>query len=284
MAQISHKCQQDAPKLVHLIASLAYASPTQLGYDPTATLRWSNEDWHYDIELTTQLPDNSQRIEIYKTVRVIYESANKFRGRASRVYEAIVDDSKDPSISHRVVLKDSWINVDRPKEGDTHAKIMEGAEPEEQELFTTLFQHGVVQINGMDDSTQDLILNGQTFFDSYQKEKPKRDKEIHPFFKHRLLWAKEIDKLSEDSSSAETSPPTVVCKTPLFHPYRQRSHNPFDVWPSSQPHVYSPKVHYRIAYKEVGRSLLTTGNCGALRTGMVHQVLHDVTLGKACSV
>lgn len=97
----------------------------------------------------------------------------------------------------------------------------------------------LLQINGMDDSTQDLILNGQTFFDSYQKEKPKRDKEIHPFFKHRLLWAKEIGKLSEDSSSAETSPPTVVCKTPLFHPYRQRSHNPFDVWSSSQPHVYS---------------------------------------------
>ncbi|KJA27907.1 hypothetical protein HYPSUDRAFT_884875 [Hypholoma sublateritium FD-334 SS-4] len=89
----------------------------------------------------------------------------------------------------------------------SHGGGLKGAEPQEQEHFATLFQHGVEQINGMHDSTQDLILNGQAFFNVYKEEKPKLDKVLYSLFRDRMLWPMDVDEFSEDSSSRKRSPP-----------------------------------------------------------------------------
>ena len=48
----------------------------------------------------------------------------------------------------------------RPKEGDTLRKLLNDASDDEKAMFLTVLVHGVVAIDGLEDVTQDLLLNG----------------------------------------------------------------------------------------------------------------------------
>ncbi|KJA27947.1 hypothetical protein HYPSUDRAFT_156193 [Hypholoma sublateritium FD-334 SS-4] len=298
---------KEAPVLVRFIASLAYASPTQLGYDPTVSLRWRGDGWHYDIELTSQMPDGVIRTRIYETTRVICDSANNIRGRATRVYEATVKDPEDSSISQTVVLKDSWVDVGRSKEGDTLAALLEGAKPKEKELFLTVIQHGVVKINGQDDSTEDLILGGQTFCNPPVDEMAKAlDDDDDDIFAEEMGMLN-VNEHAENSNQPIPKPPSYKAHLyPLYHypptfrpgvkPSSSLSKatktsakvstrgNAIDSLPHHThrvlraPIVYSPKIHYRIAFEEIGNSLLSVADSGELRAADVSQALQDTTL------
>ncbi|KJA27032.1 hypothetical protein HYPSUDRAFT_198334 [Hypholoma sublateritium FD-334 SS-4] len=303
---------KDASKLIHLITSLAYATPTQLGYDPTMALKWRNNAWHYDIYVTTQLPDGTEYTQKYETYRVICDAANNIRGRATRVYEANIVDPEGKRSPLRAVIKDSWIDVGRAKEGDTLSQILEGASPEEKSLFLTVLQHGVVQIDGRDDSTQDLILDGQSFFSN----KETKTNEGGNSTRHRFMLTKLPEKNEDGSDDSVHSAHELVYNTPLFplyHPERSESNDsksnqeapsapsssqrssatrassipppaPTDALPHKTPYeakrpvIYSPKVHYRIAFQEVGVSLLSMAGSGRLRISHVLQAMLDVTL------
>lgn len=269
------------------------------------TLVWRLRGWHYDIKLITRMPDGTQLTQIYKTFRVICNSAYNIRGRATRVYEAHVDDP-DPDnhfISHTVVLKDSWIDVGRPKEGDTLAKLLEGATEEEKLLFLTVLQHGVVNIDGQDDSTEDLVLNGQTFFNPTEMaKKAQADPVIHPLFRRN----EEVLLPTKPSDSNQPRRRAIPIRVfPLHHHSKSTSTTAISSSRSKKsqtstgrqsrtsdalahqthrivqkPIVYSPKVHYRIAFKEKGKSLMEMADVGKLRTIFVHRALRDITLGK----
>ncbi len=206
-------------------------------------------------------------------------------------------------------MKDSWIDASRSKEGDTLAKLLEGATSEEKQLFLTVVQHGVVQIDGQDDSTEDLILRGQTFNDSRVKEKTQPlETADHPLFLNRFkrmgLKPPLGDVQEAEPSSNETPKPEI----PLFELY-QYSPTPIPTSSSRsgksqtststfsrsrtadalshhthrvvQKHIiYSPKVHYRIVFKEVANSLMVIADSAALRTPIVDQALRDTILGK----
>ncbi len=291
---------------MHLIASLAYASPTQLGYDPTMFLRWRKGGWYYDIKMTTQLADGTEHTQIYNIYRVICNSANSIRGRATRVYEAYIyaPPTNQYKISRRVVIKDSWIDIGRMREGDTLAQLLEGATPDEKRLFLTVVQHGIVQIDGRDDCTQDLILNGHTFFGFSDLD----DKLVEPDDEVFLAGVTEGLKVIEDSEGSE--PDTSKYNTPLFplyHPEPGKDKTPSIKTSSTRdnqssavsqtvaadalahhthhvvtkPIIYSPKYHYRIVFEEVGISLMSLAGSGKLRASVVHQALVDGTLGRS---
>ena len=58
------------------------------------------------------------------------------------------------------MIKDSWVDVSRLKEGDTLSEILDDASEEEKAMFLTVLIHGVVTIDGREDLTRDLLMNG----------------------------------------------------------------------------------------------------------------------------
>jgi hypothetical protein len=142
--------------LIRLISSLAYANVVKLGYDPTMELFWKRDKWNYQI--TVKGKDNHQNVvtKVYKTIDIIADMSSNLRGRATRVYEAY--EVGNPG--SKVVIKDSWVDVNRPKEGDTLSEILDDASDDEKAMFLTVLIHGVVTIDGREDLTRDLLMNG----------------------------------------------------------------------------------------------------------------------------
>ena len=281
-------------------------------------LKWRNGAWHYNITVTSRNSDGTEKTQVYETYKVICDAANNIRGRATRVYEAhIADPEKKHILSRRAVIKDSWVDVGRTKEGDTLFELLQGSTPEERGLFLTVLQHGVVQIDGCDDTTQDLILAGQTFFENKETRPKKRDS----FFRTKLQQRDEGDSGSSTHSDDEPAYNTPLF--PLFHPESPSNnslpnqdhdtpaavaashqssasrasssaarassippaaptnalshHTPYE---AKRPIIYSPKVHYRIVFREVAVSLLSMASSGRLKISHVQRAMVDTTLGK----
>ena len=278
-------------------------------------LKWRNGAWHYDITVITRNSDGTENTQVYETYKVICDAANNIRGRATRVYEAnMADPLKKRILLRSVVIKDSWIDVGRTKEGDTLSELLEEATSEEKDLFLTVLQHGVVQIDGRDDTTQDLILDGQSFFSNTET----KTSEGRNSTRHRFMLTKLPEKNEDDSDGSVQSENQPTYNTPLFPLYHHdhlesndsaldgdapstttSSHRssatrgssappsaPTNALSHHTPHeakapvIYSPKAHYRIVFKEVGASLLSMAGSGRLRISHVRQAMLDVTLGK----
>ena len=113
--------------------------------------------WNYRI--TIDGPDSSggTMTKTYQTTGLLSNHAHRIRGRATRIYEAY--DVDDP-VKELIVIKDSWVEAKRPREGDTLCAVLEGASAEERSFFLTMLQHGVVDILGQPDRTRELILGG----------------------------------------------------------------------------------------------------------------------------
>ena len=103
---------QEPTKLVLLILSFAYANVVKLGHDLTIELfvRTINYDgitrWPWMEKISTVLSSP-------KPIRTSFLICHQtYMDGATRVYEAY--DVGNPN--SRVVVKDSWLNMDRPKE------------------------------------------------------------------------------------------------------------------------------------------------------------------------
>ena len=133
----------------------------KLGYDSNMELFQMDDKWNYQI--TVKGKDKHRRIVtiVYKTIDIIADTgrSSNLGGRATRVYEAY--DVKNP-LSRVVIkaIKDSWVDVNRPKEGDTLSEILNDASNDEKPMFLAVLIHGVVTVDGREDLTQDLLMNG----------------------------------------------------------------------------------------------------------------------------
>jgi hypothetical protein len=116
-------------------------------------LLWTNKRWNYRITITGKDNQGSIATNVYETVDIIADTAYNLRGRATRVYEAY--DVETPGTA--VVIKDSWVDADRPKEADTLSEILDDASDDEK---MTVLLHGVVIIDGREDLTRDLLMDG----------------------------------------------------------------------------------------------------------------------------
>ena len=127
--------------MVRLISSLAYANVAKLGYDPTMELFWTPDKWNYQI--TVKGRDNQENVvtKVYKNIDIIADRSSNLRGRATRVYE-VYEVGNPGSI---VVIKDSWVDIDRDKEGDTLKELLKDASDDEKAMFLTVLIHGVVK-------------------------------------------------------------------------------------------------------------------------------------------
>ena len=195
-----------------------------------------------------------------KTIDIM---SSNLRGWATRVYEAYDVENPDS----RVVIKDSWVNADRPKERDTLNKILDDASNDERAILHFSFM-GVVEIDGREDLTKDL-LNGYTV-----STKSADDNSQASSSDKRVNFNDAIDEIklakisfADYSSVEDTAQGDLIYKASLFEVLRPSK-------PSSRPrtlvtsadvstprkakqplHVYDSKAHYGIVFKEREQSL-----------------------------
>jgi hypothetical protein len=272
--------------LIRLISSLAYADVVKLGYDPTMELFWMDDKWNYQI--TVKGKDKHRRIvtKVYKTTDIIADMSSNLRGRATRVYEAY--DVKNPH--SRVVIKDSWVDVNRPKEGDTLNEILDDASDDEKAMFLTVLVHGVVAIDGREDLTQDLLMNGYMVSTDKKSRKPNNEGgliDALDALRNRMANAGIANHVRVENATQGDH----ICKASIFEVLRTSKPGPQpptlvtspDVSTSNKAkrpsRVYGPKAHYSIVFEERGQSLHSMSCLRQIKLPLVVQAMHDILEG-----
>ena len=272
--------------MVRLISSLAYASVAKLGYDPTMQLFWNRHKWNYQI--TVKGIDINQKVvtKIYNTTDTIADMSSNLRGRATRVYEAY--EVGNPG--SMVVIKDSWVDVNRAKEGDTLHELLKDASDDEKAMFLTVLIHGVVTIDGREDLTRDLLMNGYLV----NTDPPKSNNNAGNSGNNvdALVEMMADAGIAVDGGVEDITQGDHIHTATIFETWRQTKlvgsqskslvTSP-DVSTSSKrkdrPRKYGPKAHYRIVFKERGQSLHNISCMRHIKLSLVVQAMHDILEG-----
>jgi hypothetical protein len=271
--------------LIRLISSLAYADVSKLGYDPTMELFWEHNKWNYKITIKGKDIHRNIVTKVYKTTDIIANMSSNLRGRATRVFEAF--DVKNPD--SRVVIKDSWVDVNRPNEADTLSEILDDASDDQKAMFLTVLIHGVVTIDGREDLTQNL-MNGYLIRTDDDSHKPNNEKGNSDLIDELQEWLANTG-IADLNTVDDTAQGDHIHKASIFDILREP--NPVsqpqtlvtspDVSTSNkakhQPRVYGPKAHYRIVFKERGESLHSMSRLREIKLPLVVQALRDILEG-----
>ncbi|KAJ3558272.1 hypothetical protein NM688_g1021 [Phlebia brevispora] len=129
--------------VVHFFLSAMYASPSELGLDPTVTLL---EDGRYDIILRS----HGGPTETYRTLELPYFSGSALLSKASRIWKAVKVQG-DKELGDPIVLKDVWVNPDRDSEGTVLANFLaerpQDLGQDSRAFFPTVEGHGDVYLD-----------------------------------------------------------------------------------------------------------------------------------------
>ena len=257
-------------------------------------LFWTHKRSQWNYKITVKGKDNHGHIvtKAYRTVDIIADMSSNLRGRATRVYEAYdvddVDDHGNPV--SMVVIKDSWVDVSRTKEGDTLSGILDGASDDEKAMFLTVLIHGVVEIDGREDTTQDLLMNGYLInTDSPESDNTTGNSGDIVIDK---LEKKMADlSIADLDSAGDTTQGNHIYTASIFQILRKAKPDSHpeslitspDVSTSNTtiipPRVYGPKAHYRIVFKERGESLHIMSCNRHIKLHHVVQAMHDILKG-----
>jgi hypothetical protein len=167
---------------------------------------------------------------IYRTTRIISDvGADGLRGRGTRVFEARKLGHRQEVVGEAVAIKDSWVDADRDREGNIRSKLYAEASETDKTLidryFLTVLAQGDVRINGEIDHTHDLIIGHET-----------------------LLTNSKFELLAKQQNVRRSR----VISTGLPIAWDQFA---LTRAPPVEPYRYSPKVHYRVVFKEVGTAI-----------------------------
>ena len=231
--------------------------------------------------------------KVYKTIDIIVDSdmSSDLRGRATRIYEAFDIENPDS----KVMVKDSWVDVDCPKEMDILSEILEDASDDEKEMFLTVLIHGVVTIDGSEDLTQDLLMNGYmistddnfrlhllekienseyTIIDALRKRMANAGVADHRV--HSVEDTAQADHIYKASifevlkvSNPGSQPPSLLTSPDVSTTRRAKP----------RPRVCGPKAHYRIVFEKRGQSLHSMSCLRQIKLPLVVQAMQDVLKG-----
>ena len=205
-------------------------------------------DVRYDIRVGSS---------VYRTQHLVSNvGAESLRGRGTRVW-AVKKLSMDKTLNNEVlVLKDSWIDKDRKREGQILTAIRESQAEESQEDFQgsryllTAVDSWDVEIDGNIDSTQTCVRD--VLRDNGSSELSKTMAAVGVF----------ADPLVRKQVHSKLPPRGgVPTGTPV---------------PLSVPE-YPVKIHHRVVFKELGETVLELESMSR-----VFHCLADVVRGKLC--
>jgi hypothetical protein len=209
--------------IIDIFFRFSAASEEQLGYDRSIKrILDSRSDVQYDIQVQTP---SGPRVFQTKEMLANY-SADRAIGRATRVWEVYEGQGKDGQKTH--VLKDTWVEITRPREGETYRNVLAGATDEEKEFFLTVVCDGDVKLaSGTDDSTLET-RQGSPPGDTFQVFDP---------------FARSYSK-------------SLIIAKPEGMPEPLR--------PATKPRAFVNRAHYRIVFDEVGVPLSKLRSMGEI--------------------
>ena len=176
------------------------------------------------------------RFRLFETEDLLSDAgAEAFRGRGTRVWTVReVFDGKPTG--PLMVLKDSFVNEDRPREGDTTREIVNSLpEGDRRRLhFLTVVVHGDVVIDDHPDTTDAIHHNKRCPLDVLNVG--------------AIVNRRELSTLSH---TASYTPNTGTGHLPFLLPA---------VKPFAPSRSYQNRQHYRIVFKEVGEAVSNMKN------------------------
>ena len=188
----------------------------------------------------------------YRTRRLLSNiGADAVKGRGTRVWEVRELDSEGKERSTPLVLKDVWIDSDRKSEGAilyaVHSK--DGVPEDVREMLDKFFVHveneGNVYVDGVPDHTRNVMLKGHTLPEDLDRVFVPADLRGRPMVGSAHLDVQGSAAVAPAENEPEPPPP------------------------------YAGKYHYRIVYKELGK---TIRQVSSLSEAFGH--LSDVVTGK----
>ena len=226
-----------------------YADPTQLGWDPTME-RVSTRHHVGQVDYIIKFRDVR-----YRTVRLISDiGAEAIRGRGTRVWEVRQLNKNDEEDPTPLVLKDSWVDADREREGHILATIRETAQGlsnvyDFDKYFMKAKDYGDVYIEDKLDHTYGLIR--------------KRSSPVGS--EHKPLVIKTKAPVPAKGPHIPSNAAGVTGAPQL----------PGDDDDGQNSVKYSAKIHHRIVFTEVGTTVAEVSSLSDAVFAMA-----DVTRGK----
>ncbi|KAF8909743.1 hypothetical protein CPB84DRAFT_1765356 [Gymnopilus junonius] len=216
-AIITSQCfsyMKEPKRFIHLVLSLSFADPTDLGYDPTVRLYKNipESEFQYDIEFGGST---------YRTLEILSSfQADTIRGRATRVFKARkVVNGKVNENGPFYVIKDIWMDDNRESEGKILENVLRTVPKEFHPHFLNVIGHGNVGVNGVDDNTFLVHLRGLDVKAS----------------RTGYLKTSDDDSIAHDVHVSRGLPPEADLP---------------DRYPQAQSFTYYHKNHYRIIFDE----------------------------------
>ncbi|KAI5984943.1 hypothetical protein EDD15DRAFT_2532928 [Pisolithus albus] len=211
--------------LIHFFCSVAFANEHQLGWDPTVQRVCVEGKPQYNITVCT----DEGKETVYQTTKTISDfSAHAMQGHGTRVFQArlTLQNGQPVHNAEPLVLKDSWREVDRPREDQILVQIFDGLGKkygtkevsEARDYFLTVLAAGDVIVDGKKDKTASLLRDAD---------------ELPPDFGLHRLPADDLPewkptRSSEGLTTNFSSVPPSVEKLQIHH-----------------------RIHYRVVFKEV---------------------------------
>jgi hypothetical protein len=225
--------------LIRFFISVMYSQPHQLGWDTTMkVISGDGKHPRYDI---TVLDESTAEAVTFRTTRLISNiSACSIRGRGTRVWEVRQLGPDGEPIGEPGVLKDSWPDADRTREATILGSIR-NATPQQNFLhraLLTIMANGDVNIDGIIDQTMDQDTR-LAVTRSPHGEPGKR------FLLTQLDYSeKGIERRNrQDQSNQSQVKGSQLCAYSVSEVAQA-----VDV-------TYSPKIHSRVVFREVCKSL-----------------------------
>lgn len=243
-----------------MFLAFTYASHENLGWDNTIKIRWDGDTPQYDITVqsfpaqgTEDDPDEDLRPRTFRTKELLSGvGAEHLRGRGTRVWAVNELVSGDVG-AETFVLKDTWVDSDRIREGKITATILKSVQNAKvnalvkSALLSTEI-HGDVLVNGVADRTLDGEFRRQLF----NKNMPR--------FNFRQETSKENSAPSASNpqtpsdANRESNQASTLDKK-VSTPHIGDDHYAVKTEKAIQPISHHSKSHYRIVFKELCRPL-----------------------------
>lgn len=178
-----------------------YADRTNLGFDPSVTLRKGEDDTtQYDIIVRTDTGDGL----VYRTLELLSSPGIEYTvGRGTRVWKAVKIEN-GVSTGEPVALKDTWVDCFREREANINARIRNSTTLETpsrllaQSLLTVLC-HGDVFVYGKEDRTRILRDHGST--SPHETNRSRKDQTPATYQVHYRIVFREIGRDLDSTTS-----------------------------------------------------------------------------------
>lgn len=227
---------------MQFVLAFLYAPESAMGLEEEMTCIWDGrKTTQPQYIMAVRSGASPHTIKRYQTIRLISGvGAEAIRGRGTRVWE-VKEVKKGKLVGKPRVLKDSWIDSDRPREGVVIKSIFDDAahlqKAKDRDLLRKSLLKPIIAGDVWVGDDVDSTIDGR-----------QRTRWIdNPSSKFRLLRPAMTYNTDSSTSAESTPPPAGPSRVPAGDHRGPADHDEV----AEEPIVYRSKTHYRIVFFEV---------------------------------